>query len=214
MTSASRFSRNALRVAVVTTIAVAGLMLVLCVSVDLVVVHTLRSSAATRLTTELGQLTRSRGGLAVDEPDLDDPFLVWQVDGSGSVISSSTGAPSLPVSARHVTSPIEMSIAGNDVLVAGSAFAGGRLVGAVSLAGESSSATTLLITEAIVAPILLALVFGGAVLVGRNAASPIELARRRQLEFTADASHELRTPLAVIEAETSLALGKIGRAHV
>ena len=35
---------------------------------------------------------------------------------------------------------------------------------------------------------------------------PVEQARRRQLEFTADASHELRTPLSVIEAETGLAL--------
>ncbi len=71
---------------------------------------------------------------------------------------------------------------------------------------SSSSLTTLVITEAVVAPILLAVVFGGAFLIGRNVAGPIERARRRQLEFTADASHELRTPLAVIEAETSLAL--------
>ncbi len=48
--------------------------------------------------------------------------------------------------------------------------------------------------------------FIGAVAVGRRVATPIELARRRQLEFTADASHELRTPLSVIEAQTSLAL--------
>ncbi len=34
----------------------------------------------------------------------------------------------------------------------------------------------------------------------------MELARRRQLEFTADASHELRTPLSVIEAEVTLSL--------
>ncbi len=39
-------------------------------------------------------------------------------------------------------------------------------------------------------------------------AAPIELARHRQLEFTADASHELRTPLSVIEANTSLALAR------
>jgi two-component system sensor histidine kinase CiaH len=191
---------------VVATIAVAVVILVLCVAVDLVVAHTLRSSAATRLTTELQQLTRVQGGLALDEPDLDDPFLVWQLDASGSVISSSPGAPSLPAAARHATSPAETSIAGSDVLVAGAAFDSGRLIGAVSLAGESSSVTTLLVTEAIVGPILLAAVFGGAVIVGRNAAGPIERARRRQLEFTADASHELRTPLAVIEAETSLAL--------
>jgi signal transduction histidine kinase len=42
-------------------------------------------------------------------------------------------------------------------------------------------------------------------LIGLRSAKPIELAHRRQLEFTADASHELRTPLSVIEAELSLA---------
>jgi signal transduction histidine kinase len=49
-------------------------------------------------------------------------------------------------------------------------------------------------------------VFFGTLFVGRRVGAPIELARQRQLEFTADASHELRTPLAVIEAQTSLAL--------
>ena len=53
---------------------------------------------------------------------------------------------------------------------------------------------------------LLFAVFFGTLLIGVKAAGPVELARRRQLEFTADASHELRTPLSVIEAEVSLAL--------
>jgi signal transduction histidine kinase len=57
-----------------------------------------------------------------------------------------------------------------------------------------------------IAPVLIAVVFLGAVMIGRRVAAPIEAARRRQLEFTADASHELRTPLSVIEAHTSLAL--------
>ncbi|HEY6058858.1 MAG TPA: HAMP domain-containing sensor histidine kinase, partial [Candidatus Limnocylindrales bacterium] len=48
----------------------------------------------------------------------------------------------------------------------------------------------------------------GAVTIGRRVAAPIEAARRRQLDFTADASHELRTPLSVIEANTSLALAE------
>ena len=56
--------------------------------------------------------------------------------------------------------------------------------------------------------LLLVVVFLGAVAIGRRVAKPIELARRRQLEFTADASHELRTPLSVIEAHTSLALAQ------
>ncbi len=54
-------------------------------------------------------------------------------------------------------------------------------------------------------------VFLGAVAIGRRVAAPIEAARRRQLEFTADASHELRTPLSVIEAHTSLALAQRSR---
>jgi signal transduction histidine kinase len=46
------------------------------------------------------------------------------------------------------------------------------------------------------------------VAIGRRVALPIERARQRQLEFTADASHELRTPLAVIEAQATLALAR------
>jgi signal transduction histidine kinase len=209
MTRTAGIGRHALRTAVVTTATVAALIIVLCVAVDAIVVHTLRSSAASRLSVQLTQLSREPGGPALGEPDLDDPLLVWQIDPSGRVVRATSGAPPLPPSAFHATSPSEMSIDGNDVLVAGAPFSGGRLVGAVSLAAESSSLTALLITEAVVGPILLAIVFGGAFIVGRNAAGPIDRARRRQLEFTADASHELRTPLAVIEAETSLALANL-----
>jgi len=209
MTVAAGINRHALRTAVITTGTVAALIIVLCVAVDAIVAHTLRASAASRLSAQLSQLTREPGGPALGEPDLDDPLLVWQVDASGQVIRATPGAPALPAGAFHATSPSEISIAGNDVLVAGAPFSTGRLIGAVSLAAEASSLTTLLVTEAVVGPILLAIVFGGAFMVGRNAAGPIDRARRRQLEFTADASHELRTPLAVIEAETSLALANL-----
>jgi signal transduction histidine kinase len=60
--------------------------------------------------------------------------------------------------------------------------------------------------ELIAGPPLLVAVFFGTLLIGLKASDPVEDARRRQLEFTADASHELRTPLSVIEAEVSLAL--------
>jgi signal transduction histidine kinase len=63
----------------------------------------------------------------------------------------------------------------------------------------------LIVLEAVTTPFLVIAVYVVALVIGRQASAPIELARRRQLEFTADASHELRTPLSVIEAELGLA---------
>ena len=77
---------------------------------------------------------------------------------------------------------------------------------AQSLANEDHVESDLTALEIIAGPVLLIAVFLGTLLIGIKAASPVELARRRQLEFTADASHELRTPLSVIEAEVSLSL--------
>ena len=203
-------NRYALRTALIGTATVAGLIVALCIAVDAIVAHTLQSSATDRLTAELTQLAGERGGPNLKEPDVDDPVLVWRLDTSGRVMTSTAGAPALPAPALKATTPVEMRIAGADVLVAGAPIAGGKLIGAVSLSAKSKTLTALAITEAVVVPILLVLVFTGAFIVGRHAARPIEIARRRQLEFTADASHELRTPLAVIEAETSLALADIG----
>ena len=75
-----------------------------------------------------------------------------------------------------------------------------------SLASADRVGSDLMLLEVIAGPVLLVAVFFGTLLIGIKAASPVELARRRQLEFTADASHELRTPLSVIEAEVSLSL--------
>ena len=82
----------------------------------------------------------------------------------------------------------------------------GWFVAAQSLANADHIESDLLLLEVIAGPLLLVAVFFGTLLIGVKAASPVELARRRQLEFTADASHELRTPLSVIEAEVSLSL--------
>jgi signal transduction histidine kinase len=75
-----------------------------------------------------------------------------------------------------------------------------------SLAATNHIGSDLIALEAIAGPVLLLAVFGGTMVIGVKAAGPVELSRRRQLEFTADASHELRTPLSVIEAEVSLGL--------
>lgn len=205
----TRLSRHALRIALITTLAVAGVMVALCIAIDVIVAESLRSSATTRLTTELTQLAHKPGGQNLAEPDVDDPVLVWNVSNAGAILASTPGAPALPARELNATAPSETSIAGADVLVAGVGTPTGRLIGAVSLGNESKALTALAITEAIVGPVLLVLVFAGAFVVGRQTAGPIERARRRQLEFTADASHELRTPLAVIEAETSLALANL-----
>jgi signal transduction histidine kinase len=72
----------------------------------------------------------------------------------------------------------------------------------------SQTESTLIVAELGIGCALLIVVFLGAVAIGRRVALPIERARRRQLEFTADASHELRTPLSVIEAQATLALSR------
>jgi signal transduction histidine kinase len=83
---------------------------------------------------------------------------------------------------------------------------GRRIIAGQSLAETNHVEGDLTALEFLAGPLLLVAVFFGTLLIGIKAASPVELARRRQLEFTADASHELRTPLSVIEAEVSLAL--------
>jgi signal transduction histidine kinase len=82
----------------------------------------------------------------------------------------------------------------------------GWLVAGQSVAGTEHIQRVLLTAEVVAGPLLLAAVFLGTLVVGLKASGPVEQARRRQLEFTADASHELRTPLSVIEAEAGLAL--------
>ncbi len=79
-------------------------------------------------------------------------------------------------------------------------------VAAQTLAAADRVASDLTALELVAGPVLLLGVFLGTLLIGVKAAEPVEAARRRQLEFTADASHELRTPLSVIEAEVTLAL--------
>src|SRR2546427_11826779 len=66
----------------------------------------------------------------------------------------------------------------------------------------------LIQAELLIGPVLFLVVFMGALTIGRRVAAPIEQARRRQMDFTANAPRELRTPLAEIQAQTSLALSQ------
>ena len=151
------------------------------------------------------------GGSSRREPDR--PFgptlLDWTIKADGTVIADS-GTPTLPTEYRNVTGPQTVTIDGTELRIAGAPAGGpGRgdyVVVAQTLDAVGEAQTTVLRAELIIGPILLLVVFLGAIAIGRRVAAPIERARQRQLEFTADASHELRTPLAVIEANTSLAL--------
>ena len=79
----------------------------------------------------------------------------------------------------------------------------GWLVGAQSLTETRHVEAVLIAGEAIAGPVVVIAMFLGALIIGIKASRPVEQARRKQLEFTADASHELRTPLSVIEAEVT-----------
>jgi signal transduction histidine kinase len=59
--------------------------------------------------------------------------------------------------------------------------------------------------EGLALPFVFVVVLLASLVVARRAVAPVERARRRELEFTADASHELRTPLSVLRAEIALA---------
>jgi signal transduction histidine kinase len=131
----------------------------------------------------------------------------WAIAPDGTVVTDQPDLP-LPVEYHTVTSPTTIVIDGTEVRITGTSMGTTRIVVGESLDGVNAARTTVIIGELLIAPILLLVVFFGAVTIGRRVATPIELARQRQLDFTADASHELRTPLSVIEANASLALAQ------
>ena len=125
----------------------------------------------------------------------------------GTVASSETGAD-LPSGYSEVSEPTTVTIGTDEVRIQGARTEAGWVVVGQTTTSVTQARTTLILAEIVIAPILLIVVFLGALAIGRRVAAPIERARVRQLEFTADASHELRTPLSVIEAHTSLALAE------
>jgi signal transduction histidine kinase len=137
----------------------------------------------------------------------DFPLFIWVI-GTDGTVQTQSNSPTLPADLYTVTSPVTVTIDTTQFRVVGEDLTSGRIVAAQSLGQVGDAQRTIVFGTLVIAPFLLGLVFFGAVLIGRRVAEPIEAARRRQLEFTADASHELRTPLSVIEAHTSLALAQ------
>ncbi len=140
--------------------------------------------------------------------DVDDaPIVFWRVNANGKAIALTGGTPLLP--ARSWSSPGQpnTSVLGNDQFrLIAAPFGTGWLVAGQSLAQARHVEAVVERAEVIAGPAFVLVMFFGALAIGLLASQPVEQARRRQLEFTADASHELRTPLTVIEAEVDLAL--------
>jgi signal transduction histidine kinase len=212
---------HARKVAIGTTVFALIIYLIACLVTDLLVQDRLYRSVDARLTVRLSTLAKEfprgvRTGTPLktqiptdgDDDDLDDaPILAWLVpSGSTSARQLDSGSPVLPDSDFHVGQPIDARFGGRSFRLSGISVTNGRIIVGTSTQDVGSVLATLLLLEGILAPIVLIILFIAATIIGRLAATPIERARRRQLEFTADASHELRTPLSVIEAEIGLAL--------
>ena len=213
MSAAAVVRGRSIRVALAATGVVAVAYLVVALGVVVFATSDLTAQIDQRLTQSFGRLPPggSEPGSGPFDPGHDPArpfglqFLSWTVQQDGSVEQGSS-TPDLPAELRAVTSPVTATVEGVQMRLAGREVGDDHVVVAQSIEQVGDAQRTIALGVLIIAPFLLIAVFLGAVVIGGRVAGPIEAARRRQLEFTADASHELRTPLSVIEANTSLAL--------
>ena len=206
--------RQSIRVALTATAIVAIVYFAVSVAVVAIVDRNLTAQIDGQLTDALRRSLSQPfpgGGGHFAPPDSGRPgglpFLTWTVQPNGTVFAPDSN-PTLPAAYQTASSPQTASIGGIDMRIAGAPAGDDYVIVGQNLDSVAQAQSTLILAELLIGPLLLLVVFVGAVAIGRRVASPIERASRRQLEFTADASHELRTPLSVIEAHTSLALAQ------
>jgi len=215
----------ALRVAAITTLLIACLYAAAAVALYAVASARLTGRTDGRLSELLSDARRDplnavRDSGAHQDGDADDdadenPAYLWitarLANGDRSVTASSGAAPALParvlgnLPAPGVPVSEDLGHAGSYRLLTAQNGAG-ELVAGIGRAGDQHTEHLLLDGEIAVGPVLLLAMFAGSLAVGMRALAPVEQARRRQLEFIADASHELRTPLSVLRAEVDVAL--------
>jgi two-component system, OmpR family, sensor histidine kinase CiaH len=210
----------AFRVALIATAIVCVAYVVIAAAVIMIVNRNLVSDIDSRLQLRLNLDVSLLSGQPMSPGELNgppirtlqEPLLTWIVFPSGelaTLLDNTQFRPpgALPDTARSITSPTNFSLSdGTQIRATGISIDGGHIIVGQSVANVDATQHNILTAELIIGPALLLAVFLGALAVGRRVGSPIERARQRQIELTADASHELRTPLSVIEAQTSLAL--------
>ena len=211
---------GAQRVALGATGIVAVLYVLIAVAVVLIVSHNLTSNVDGTLSSWLTSMAADRQNVSRGFPGPhggpggprlgDAPVLWWMWHPDGNYADSSAEAASvkLPVPPTSITNAQTITVSGVDLRVEGGHVGDDWAVVAQSLTSVDQARSNLIQAELLIGPVLLVVVFLGALAIGRRVASPIEQARQRQMDFTANASHELRTPLAVIQAQTSLALAQ------
>ncbi|HEX3460319.1 MAG TPA: HAMP domain-containing sensor histidine kinase [Acidimicrobiales bacterium] len=206
---------HAARVAAIAAVIVLACYLIAVVVLNIFVVQRLTNQTDVRLSERLVDAQQSvthnpaGGSLPVEhDHDVDDaPAFVWLVSPNGATTSLTPGGPQLPTR-QWTANATTIDIGGTSFRFEAIKSGTGWLVAGASIGQIRRVQNTLVLPEVILAAVVLVLVFLGAWAIGLRASAPLEVVRRRQTEFTADASHELRTPLSVIEAEVDLALSR------
>jgi signal transduction histidine kinase len=206
---------HAARVALVATVIIGAMYVCVVAGFDVIDRHRLVGQIDARLDQRLDNAMRQPSSAASiaeydNAHDTDDaPVFLWDV-GSMATVALTPGAPILlRTSWSPAHRPNEAALGTENFRLQSEHVDGAWYVVGQSMAEVDHVESDLVALEVVAGPALILAVFLGTLLIGIKAASPVEQARRRQLEFTADASHELRTPLSVIEAEVSLALSGV-----
>lgn len=202
---------HAARVATITTAVIAVVYVVVVLALDVLVGHRLTGELDQRLHERLADARHQVPPLRAeaDRGDGDPneaPVFLWTAGPQGPGVAVTPNAPALPRRSWSTTHPTTATLGSGTFRLAAAPLGGQWAVAGQSLAQATHVRGILIASEILVGPVLLAALYFGSLAIGLKASAPVEQARRRQLEFTADASHELRTPLSVIEAEVGLAL--------